>query len=394
MLATANSVLPDDILQRCLERAPGYDHENRFFQEDFDELRGAGYLTMAVPKELGGRGMSLAEVCRETRRLAYHAPPTALALNMHNYWVGLVADLWRGGDKSLEWLLEAAADGEVFAAGHAEKGNDIPLLYSTTMAERVDGGYRFTGHKSFGSLTPVWTYLGIHGLDTSDPNAPKVVHAFMPRSSAGYRVEPTWDHVLGMRATRSDDTILEGVFIPDQYIARVVPSGFAGIDGFVLGAFAWALLGFGNVYLGLARRAFDLTTTSLQKKTSVSLSRGELKHHPGLQHDVAEMALELERIEPHLESVARDYSEGVDHGHAWGPKIVAAKCAAVEGAWRVVDMSLDVLGGFGIFPASGIERLIRDARLGRLHPANSYLTREILAKASLGIDLDERPRWG
>jgi alkylation response protein AidB-like acyl-CoA dehydrogenase len=48
----------------------------------------------------------------------------------------------------------------VFAAGHAQSGNDLPRLLSTTKAERVDGGYRFTGHKSFGSLMPVWTALG------------------------------------------------------------------------------------------------------------------------------------------------------------------------------------------------------------------------------------------
>ena len=119
--------------------------------------------------------------------------------------------------------------GAVFAAGHAESGNDIPVLLSTTKAERVEGGYRFTGRKSFGSLTPVWTYLGIHGMDTSDPSQPKIVHAFMPRDTEGYRIEETWD-VLGMRATRSDDTILDGVFVPDRYVARVVPAGAAGID--------------------------------------------------------------------------------------------------------------------------------------------------------------------
>jgi hypothetical protein len=48
----------------------------------------------------------------------------------------------------------------------------------------------------------------------------------------------------------------------------------------------------------------------------------------------------------------------------------------------------------GIFPASGLECLFRDARLGRIHPANSYLTCEILAKVMLGLDLDEQPRWG
>ncbi len=118
-MADNEYVLSQDILDRCLERAPGYDRENRFFTEDFEELRDAGYLTMPVPKELGGRGMSLAEVSREQRRLAYYAAPTALGINMHLYWIGLVADLWRAGDKALEWLLKEAASGEIFAAGHA-----------------------------------------------------------------------------------------------------------------------------------------------------------------------------------------------------------------------------------------------------------------------------------
>src|SRR5690606_21525908 len=152
-------LLSDATLARFRERAPVYDRENRFFDEDFAELRDAGYLTMAVPRELGGGGYTLADVCREQRRLAYHAPSTALAINMHLYWTGLVADVWRGGDRSIEWLLREAANGAVFAAGHAERGNDIPVLLSTTRAERVEGGYRFTGHKSFGSLTPVWTHL-------------------------------------------------------------------------------------------------------------------------------------------------------------------------------------------------------------------------------------------
>ena len=86
----------------------------------------------------------------------------------------------------------------------------------------------------------------------------EIVHAFMPRDTEGYRIEETWD-VLGMRATRSDDTILDGAFVPDRFVARVVPAGAAGIDAFVLGLFAWALLGFGNIYYGLARRALDLT---------------------------------------------------------------------------------------------------------------------------------------
>jgi alkylation response protein AidB-like acyl-CoA dehydrogenase len=306
--------------------------------------------------------------------------------------VGVAADLWRRGDKSLEWLLRDAANGEVFAAGHAETGNDVPVLASTTKAERVEGGYRFTGRKHFGSLTPVWTRFGLHGMDVSDPAKPKVVHAFLPRDSAGFRIEETWD-VLGMRATRSDDTILENTFVPDQYVVRVVPAGAAGIDLFVLSIFAWALMGFGNIYYGLARRALDQSIAAVKSKKSVALSRS-MAYHAEVQHTIAEMVIELESIGPHLEAIAEDWSNGVDHGGQWPMKIFTAKYRAVEGSWRVVDQALEVAGGFGIFRSAGFERMFRDARLGRIHPANSFLAHEVAAKTALGISLDEQPRWG
>ena len=84
----------------------------------------------------------------------------------------------------------------------------------------------------------------------------------------------------------------------------------------------------------------------------------------------------------------------LDHGMAWPLKIVAAKHRAVESAWKVADIALELAGGFGIFAASGTERLLRDARLGRIHPANPALTHEIVGKLALGINPDEQPRWG
>ncbi len=392
MPETRASILTDDLLARCAGRAAAYDRDNKFFTEDFEELKKAGYLVGPVPKELGGLGWTLAESAQETRRLAYHAQATALGLNMHNYWLGVAADVWRSGDKSLEWMLREASKGEIFAAGHAEAGNDIPLLLSTTKAERVDGGYRFTGRKAFGSLTPIWTRLGVHGMDTSNPAAPKIIHGFIPRDAKGYKIVETWD-TLGMRATRSDDTILEGVFVPDKYIARIVPAGAAGVDLFVLGIFAWGLIGFGNVYCGLARRAIDVEMPTLKSKSSLGLTRS-MAYHAEVQHGVADMVIRLEAISAHLDRVAADWSTGVDHGGAWPIKIVAAKYHAVESAWQIVDKAMDLSGGFGMFKKSELERIFRDARAGRFHPANSALTHELVGKMSLGINPDEQPRWG
>ena len=385
-----SSILSDDLLRRCAERRAGYDRDNRFFHEDFKDLKAAGYLTACVPKELGGRGLTLAQSCREQRRLAYHAPATALGINMHVYWVGLIADLWRQGDKSLEWLLQETMAGEIFNAGHSERGHDLPVLLSTTKAEKVDGGFRFTGHKMFGSLAPVFTRYGMHGMWADAPQGPTIVHGFMPRQTPGYRIVETWD-TLGMRATRSDDVVLEGVFIPDSHIARMVPAG--GADAFILGMFAWALLGFANIYCGIARRAIDLATAAVKGKTSLAVSR-TMAYHPEIQHAAAEMTLAYEPLVPYIESLAEDWSNGVDHGGWWPGKIVAAKHNAVTAAWKIVDTAMEMSGGGGMFRGNELEQLFRDARCGRFHPANPYLTHEIVGKTTLGVGLDEQPRWG
>jgi alkylation response protein AidB-like acyl-CoA dehydrogenase len=99
------------------------------------------------------------------------------------------------------------------------------------------------------------------------------------------------------------------------------------------------------------------------------------------------------QLGPQLDAATREWSDGVDRAD-WPIKIVAAKYRAVEGAWRIVDRAMDLSGGFGMFKKSELERLFRDARAGRFHPANSLLSHELIGKLTLGINPDEQPRWG
>jgi len=378
--------LAEDMLARFAARAPGYDQQNTFFSEDFEELRASGYLQYVVPVEFGGEGASLSDYCRRLRQLAYHAPATALATNMHMYWTGVATSMRAMGDNSLEWLLREAAAGEVFAAGHGESGAELPLFLATTKAERVDGGYRFTGHKIFGSLSPVWTRLGLHGM-TADG---QIVHAFMPRDTPGYTIKETWD-TLGMRATRSDDTILDGAFIPDRYIARVLPAGTP--DLFILSVFAWAEPTFASVYVGIAQRAIELAVATAKKRTSLALSRS-MAYHPEVQHEMAAMQIEFEGMAAHVDRVAADWDAGADFGHSWPMKLVAMKHHCVEGAKEIVDRAMTVSGGAGMLRSNELERLYRDVRCGGFHPANSMFVHELVGKTVLGIELGEQPRWG
>jgi alkylation response protein AidB-like acyl-CoA dehydrogenase len=195
-----------------------------------------------------------------------------------------------------------------------------------------------------------------------------------------------------MRATESNDTIMDAAFVADENVMLVCPAGFAGAGMFQVGIFAWALLGFSSVYLGIARRAYDMTVTNMPKRTSLALTRS-MAYHPEVQHYVAEMRMNLETIQAYLDRTADDWSTGVEHAD-WPLKLVSTKCVVTTKAFEIVDRAMDLSGGAGIFKRNRLEQLFRDAPLGRIHPANVLLTHELVAKFALGINPDEAPRWG
>lgn len=388
---STDTLLTAEMLARFDERAPRYDRENRFFTEDWTELQASGFLDLALPAEYGGSGLGLTEYSKLARQLGYVAPATALAVNMHVYWTGVAADLVRGGDESCRFLLEKASGGAVLAALHGEAGNDLPLLLSSSSAERVEGGWQISGHKIFGSLSPVWTYAGFHAMDTSNPEAPQIVHGFVRKDANGLKVVDTWD-TLGMRATQSQDTLLDSVFVPDEDVALVCPAGFAGAGPFQVAIFAWALLGFASVYLGAAQRAFDITVAKMPKRSSVAMSRS-MAHHPQVQHHVSDMRMLLDAAEALLEKVAADWTNGVAH-EDWPVRIVSARQTVINNAYEVVERAMDLSGGSAVFKANRLEQIFRDMRMGRFHPGNTLFAHEMIGKLCLGLDPDDPQRWG
>lgn len=377
-------LLSDALLERIGKRAAQYDRDNAFFAEDLADLKGAGFLRASVPVELGGLGLSLPELMREQIRLAYRAPSTALALNMHLYWAGAALYLWRRGDRSAEWILRAIGAGKVFAAGHGEPGNDLGLADSLVSATPLPGGgYRFEGHKIFTSLSPVWDWLGVHGRDDSDPAHPKIVHAFIRRDASGHRTEPTWD-ALGLRATRSDDTWLEGAVAQPEHVARVLPAGPPN-DAFVDGVLGALLPGLGAVYYGIAKRAFDLALATATTRNSLALGGRPHAFKPLTQASVAQAAIELASIEALLERVALQWWCGPGADEPGLAQMLAAKQHAVDGALRVVNLALKVAGAGALSRRNELERLYRDVRAGAFHPPNADRTIEVIGQSWLGV---------
>lgn len=373
--------LSDDLLARIRSRAAQVDHDNVFPQHDLDELREAGYLALLVPAELGGAGLGVAEVSVLQQRLATASPATALAVNMHLVWTGVAKVMADRGIDSLRFVQEEAAAGEVFAFGISEAGNDLVLFGSDTDAVPLpDGGYVFTGRKIFTSLGPVWTRIGVHGLDTTSPDGPKLVYAFAPRGDAVV-TRDDWD-TMGMRGTQSRTTELNGVVaLPDRVVRRVDAGPSA--DPIVFGIFSVFELLLGSVYTGIARRALDLAVEAAGARTSKRTGR-PLSEDPDIRHRIAGLALAYDALPLQLASLCADVDAGVDHGPRWFTLLSGVKHRAVTMAKHVVDEAMLTAGGSSYFTRNELSRLYRDVLAGLFHPSDPESAHATAASAWLG----------
>jgi alkylation response protein AidB-like acyl-CoA dehydrogenase len=363
-------------------RAAEHDRDGSFPFENYERMREAGYLGLTVPEELGGMGGGLYDLILAQERLAAGDGSTALAVNMHVSPIGQLASLWRAsGDQRLADVLRRAADGRlVYASMSAEPGDPI-LMSSTTTARQVDGGYRVTGKKIFGTESAVCTEFSTRALVDDPERGQTVIFFRLPRDVEGMTVKQTWD-VMGMRATQSDDFELDDVFVPEEDVFHRYPANH--FDGTMLKTvWGWAMPTFGAVYLGIGAGAMAFAR-------EFALKTGK-EENPEMQHLFAEMEVLLETARAVLHRHAHEMESGalyadlpVQEGMA---KAVLTKYVATNNACAIVDRALHVVGGAGYFRRFPLERMYRDVRAGPIMPYSNLDAHDLFGRTSLGIEI-------
>ena len=374
--------LSDDLLARIHERATVHDQENTFPTDDLADLREAGYLAAFVPKEYGGAGLSLVEIAAEQTRLAKAAPGTALGINMHQIIVGLGRHLVRNGNDRGELILRDAVAGELFGFGISEPGNGLVLFGSITKATPDgEGGYSFEGTKVFTSLAPVWTRLLTFGRDDSGEDGPHSVFGIMHREDGGFTIKDDWD-TLGMRATQSNTTILEGAHVPaDRILTRCEPG--PSKDPVVFGIFSNFEILLGATYQGVGERAVEVAAEHVKTRKSVK-NQTVYSNDPDIRWRIAEAALAMNAVGPQIRELARDIDAGVDRGPIWMPQLSAAKNASAEATLRAVEQAIRACGGSSYYNRHELSRLYRDALAGLFQPSDQESLHGAWANVVLG----------
>ncbi len=371
---------------RFAERAAQHDREASFPFANFDDLRREGFLALALPPDLGGRGLSIYDFCLLQETLARGCGATALGTNMH--WYNLGGGLHLFTDSLRRRVADAVVrEGALVASSISEPGAVLGAPQVT--ARKVPGGYRVSGRKYFCTLAPVLRFFlfnaRLEGFER--PAMSGTVTLAAERGSEGMEIIETWD-AMGMRASGSHDIEFHDAFVPDECLIGVEGAGTEG----GMACLPWYALGIAAVYLGVGGAAFDFAVDYVKRRTLHPLP-ASVAHLPGTQFTIAAMQVRLAAARALIYQTAAALAGGADFGDDLLPAVTMPQYVATHAALDVVTQAMQVVGGPSLLRRHPLERWYRDVRAGTLHPFTHYWLLEMIGKRALGIPLDVQPRW-
>jgi alkylation response protein AidB-like acyl-CoA dehydrogenase len=351
--------------------ASGHDTAGTFAGEGLDCIRQAGLLALAVPTELGGMGASIREVAMVQRELAHFCGSTALATSMHQHVVCFTNWRFRRGLPGAEATLRRVADEGIVLVSTG--GAD--LTHPRGEAVKVDGGYRVSGRKIFASQSSVGNVMSTMFSFDDPEQGRRVLNMAVPIAGEGVRVLDNWD-TLGMRATASNDIVIEDVFVPEERVLANRPYGVVDPPLQVILSIAIPIIS--AVYLGVAESAYRAAVEAAAKKSGDALVQRQV----GLMaHRLRIASWSLDRA---LDEVGDDPSPSVETVAA----VMAAKREIALAGVEVCDIAMEVAGGPAFFKGSPIERAYRDIRAAKFHPFTPEQTLIHGGRLALGLPVD------
>ncbi|MBL8099497.1 MAG: acyl-CoA/acyl-ACP dehydrogenase [Anaerolineales bacterium] len=385
----------ENILPELRAHAEEADASGKFYAPHRDTLSKAGLLGLVIPESYGGLGGNLRDLSAATYAMGTACPSTALAYFFHcstssRGLLGLDA-IGEGKFNADEIpVVKAFAENVLHRMGTKKQllGNfasesaksSQSAVHITTEAEKVDGGWKLNGVKSFGCNTGVAdAYLvaaKLKGYDTAEG----LSMFFVPREAEGVKERPQWD-ALGMRATASHGIILENVFVPDSE-SLAIPGAFVKFMQSSRGSLMGNQPAISVIYLGAAKQAYDyaLNATMKMKFEDTGLPIATSAFHQEL---IGKMTVELEtarlwlRRQIDLETIEPPIASKTEVVQHWR----MAKGTASEACFEVAQLAMKMTGTSGTSNKGVIARMLRDiamslvmafpAERGRLEAAKS-----------------------
>jgi acyl-CoA dehydrogenase len=331
----------------------------------FGWLAEKGWLGLSYPTEYGGAGKDRvwgAVMSEELARCG--SGGLAAGIGAH---IGIalppIATFGTEAQKQ-RWLVPGLRGEKIAALAITEPGAGSDVASIRTRAERVDGGWRVNGAKTF-ITNGVRADLYVTAVRTTPEGGHHGTSFLVIEKGEGVTASPL--HKLGWHASDTGEIAFADVFVPEDHLLGEENRGFH----LIMANFQGERLGMALVALGEMRETFEFTVARLAEREKVSQS---------VRHHVAEMALSLETVAALTYATLRRHAAGQEAVR----EVSMAKLLSQRANLELQEQCMYLLGVEGVLAETGIERKLRDSRLGPIGGGTDEIMKEILGK-TLGL---------
>jgi alkylation response protein AidB-like acyl-CoA dehydrogenase len=344
------------------------DREDRVPFETLAKMSDAGFMGLCIPEEYGGAGADFLSYCLLLEELSRADAGVGVTLAVHTSAGTLPIVMFATEEQKARRVppLSRGVSIGCFALTEPETGSDASAIGA--QAERVDGGYRISGHKQWvtnGRIAGTAILFARAEGGESEGVTAFVVDMDSEGISFGAHAEK-----MGVISATTDDVIFDDVFVPEE--DRLGEEG-KGLR-VALGTLDTGRIGIAAQAVGIAEAAFRYATGYAAQRTTFGKSIAE---HQAIAFKLADMQTKIRAARLLVYEAAWMKDRGERHTEAGA----RAKLYASQVANEVTYEAVQVLGGRGYMKDHPVERHYRDARVTEIYEGTSEIQRLVISRA-------------
>ena len=329
-----------------------------------------GLMGIEIPEMLGGSGGSFFDTILAVETVSAVDPAVSLLIDVQNTLVAKALIRWATAEQKQKYLTRLARD-TVGAYALSESGSGSDAFALETRAEKRGGGYVLTGRKLWiSNAREADLFIVFATVDASAGY--KGITAFLVEKGAPGFAIGRKEEKLGIRASSTCELVFDECALAAEQILGEVGKGYK----IAIETLNEGRIGIGAQMLGLAEGAWGHAANYATERKQFGKPIIEFQ---AMQFQLAQMATDIEAAKLLVYNAARLNDANLD----FRKEAAMCKYVASHTAERVASLAVEVLGGPGFIKDYPVEKLYRDAKIGKIYEGTSFMQLATIAKLTL-----------
>ena len=357
-----------------VELVPGAierDEKKIWPKEAIDKMGDLGLMGMMTDPYWEGGGMDTISYALAMEEISRGDASVGVIMSVNNSLVCYLLEKYASNQIKEKYLKPLAAGKKLgaFSLSEPQSGSDASNM--KTIARKDGDGYVISGTKNWVTSGINSDYVILFALTTTKIGHKGISCFIVEKGLEGFELGKA-ENKLGIRASDTCELYFDNVKIPVENLIGEEGQGFK---------IALSTLDGGRI--GIASQALGIAQASLEASIKYSKERIQfnkpIAENQAIQYKIADMKMEIDAARLLIWQAAwkKDQKKNFSH-HASMAKVYAS-----EVAMRASTQCVQIHGGYGYMRESGVERLMRDAKITQIYEGTSEIQRLVIARALL-----------